>query len=163
MVSRSERVLITGGTGFTGRLLTERLRRDGHEVVVLSRDVGYGGSGGALDVDLCHFDAVQRALAEVKPSAVVHLAAIAALTHSNIGEIYAVNVVGTANLFAASAAAKLQPRIVIVASSGQLYAAANSDDPLDEDAPLSAKTHYAVSKRATEEIAAIYALSLIHI
>ena len=30
--SRSERVLITGGAGFTGRPLAERLRQDGHDV-----------------------------------------------------------------------------------------------------------------------------------
>ncbi len=34
------RVIIAGGSGFLGRELTERLTRDGHQVVVLSRDAG---------------------------------------------------------------------------------------------------------------------------
>ena len=47
----------------------------------------------------------------------MHLAGIAAPTYGNIGDMYSANVVGTANLFAALAAAKIQPEIVIVASS----------------------------------------------
>jgi uncharacterized protein YbjT (DUF2867 family) len=35
------RIAITGGTGFVGRHLAERLRRDGHEPVVLSRRNGH--------------------------------------------------------------------------------------------------------------------------
>lgn len=153
MVSRSERVLITGGTGFTGRPLAARLREKGYEVVALAHDAG---DGGGLKVDLCDFDGLTRALAQTRPRVVVHLAGIAVTGHGNIGEIYSANVVGTANLFAALAAAKIDPRIVIVASSAQLYAASDGNVPLGEDGPLAAKTHYAVSKHATEEIAAIY-------
>ena len=153
MGSHSERVLITGGAGFTGRPLAARLRQDGHEVVVLSHG---GGDDCDLNVDLCNFGAVVEALNLSRPTAVVHLAGIAAPTHSNVGEMYSANVVGTANLFAGLAGSKLDPRIVILASSAQLYAAPDAERLLTEDAPLEPKTHYAVSKRTTEEIAAIY-------
>ena len=158
MGSRSERVLITGGTGFTGRSLVQRLRDDGHEVVALSHEAPSGAAGDAavLNVDLRDFDGLTPALARARPDAIVHLAAIAAPSHSEIGEMYSNNVVGTANLFAALATAKIPPRIVVVASSGQVYAAPGREVPLAEDDPLEPTTHYAVSKRATEEIAAIY-------
>jgi nucleoside-diphosphate-sugar epimerase len=146
-------VLITGGAGFTGRPLAERLRQDGHDVVPLSHGAG---DPCAVNVDLCDFDAITRALTQIRPSAIVHLAGIAAPTHSKIGEMYAANVVGTANLFAALGIAKVEPRIIIVASSAQVYASPNAELPLTEDDSLAPKTHYAVSKRATEEIAAIY-------
>ena len=74
-----------------------------------------------LKIDLA-FDLLSLALTQTRPSAIVHLAGIAAPTYGNIGEMYSANVVGTANLFGALAAAKIQPRIVIVASSGQVYA-----------------------------------------
>jgi GDP-6-deoxy-D-talose 4-dehydrogenase len=151
---RSERVLITGGTGFTGRPLAERLRQDGHDVVVLSHDAA---EPHALTVDLRDFDAITRALNESRPAVIVHLAGIAAPTHGNIGEIYSANVIGTANLFAALEIANIEPRIVIVAGSAQVYTAPDSEIAITEEAPLAPKTHYAVSKRATEEIAAIYA------
>jgi nucleoside-diphosphate-sugar epimerase len=70
--------------------------------------------------------------------------------------MYANNVVGTANLFAALAMAKVEPTIVIVASSAQVYAIPDAELPITEDCPLAPKTHYAVSKHATEGIAAIY-------
>ncbi len=56
-------ILVTGGTGTLGRLVTERLRADGHEVRVLSRhaqpyavDLREGGSG--LDVALAGVETV---------------------------------------------------------------------------------------------------------
>ncbi|MFI9346081.1 SDR family oxidoreductase [Streptomyces sp. NPDC052773] len=56
-------ILVTGGTGTLGRLVTERLRADGHEVRVLSRhaqpyavDLRAGGSG--LDTAVAGVDAV---------------------------------------------------------------------------------------------------------
>ena len=124
MGSRSERVLITGGAGFTGRPLAERLRQDGHEVAALSRG---DGDGRELDVDLCNFDAISGAFNRIRPTAIVHLAGIASPTHTQIGEMYSANVVGTANLFAALVSIKLEPRIVIVASSGQLYASPDAE------------------------------------
>ena len=153
MVARSERVLITGGSGFTGRPLAEQLRQDGHEVVSLSHEAD---DAGGLIVDLCNLDALTEALSRVRPGAVVHLAGIAATTYSDVGKIYSANVVGTANLFAALSSAKIEPRIVIVASSAQIYAAPNSDMPLTEDCPVAPETHYAVSKRTTEDIARLY-------
>ena len=153
MASRSECVLITGGGGFTGRPLVERLRQDGHEVIALGHETS-GAS--ALNIDLRDLDGLTRILAQTHPNAIVHLAGIAATTYGNVGELYSANVVGTANLFAALTAAKIEPRIVIVASSAQVYEFTGTNAPLTEDCPLAPMTHYAVSKRATEEIAAIY-------
>jgi GDP-6-deoxy-D-talose 4-dehydrogenase len=150
---RSERVLITGSSGFTGRPLAERLRQDGHDVVGLSHEAT---DAGAVKVNLCDFDAITQALKRIRPGAIVHLAGIASTTHGKIGEMYSANVVGTANLFAALAATNIEPRVVIVASSGQVYATTGADIPLVEDGPLAPKSHYAVSKRATEEIATMY-------
>ena len=153
MAARSERVLVMGASGFTGRPLVKQLRQDGHEVVAASHEAD---EPGALIVDLCDLDAVTEALSRVRPSAVVHLAGIAATTYNDVGKIYATNVVGTANLFAALSSAKIEPRIVIVASSAQIYAVSNTDAPLTEDSPVAPETHYAVSKRTTEDIARIY-------
>lgn len=154
MVARSERVLITGATGFTGHLLAERLRQNRREVIAFSHGVD---DEEVHNVDLRDSHGLTRALSQTRPSAIVHLAGIAATTHGDIDEIYSANVIGTANLFAALAAAKVEPQIVIVASSAQVYAAQSGDTPLTEESPLAPQSHYAVSKRAAEDIARIYA------
>jgi len=151
--SRSERVLITGGGGFTGRPLAERLRQDGYEVLALGHEAT---DAVALNADLRDLDSLTRTLAQTRPDAIVHLAGIASPTYGNVGKIYAANVVGTVNLFAALSAAKIEPRIVIVASSAQVYEVTGSDMPIAEEGPLAPRTHYAVSKRALEEISALY-------
>ncbi len=152
MASGSERVLITGGTGFTGRPLAKRLRQDGHEVIAVGHEAGEEGTLSVDIRDLCGFT---EALLRIRPTALVHLAGIAATTHGDVGEIYSANTIGTANLFAALVAAKIEPKVVIVASSGQVYAVRDAL-PLTEDCPLAPKTHYSVSKRAAEDIAGIY-------
>ena len=154
MVARSERVLITGATGFTGRLLAARLRQNGREVIAFSHGAD---DAGVCNVDLRDFPSLTQAFSQIRPSAVVHLAGIAATTHGDIGEIYSANVVGTANLFGALAAAKIEPQVVIIAGSAQVYAVQNGGAPLTEDSPLAPQSHYAVSKRAAEDIARIYA------
>ncbi len=154
MVARSERVLITGATGFTGRLLAARLRLNGREVMAFSHGAD---DAGVCNVELRDLPSLTRAFSQIRPSAVVHLAGIAATAHGDVGEIYSANVVGTANLFGALTAAKIEPQIVIIASSAQVYAVQNGGAPLTEDAPLAPQSHYAVSKRAAEDIARIYA------
>ena len=153
MAARSERVLITGATGFTGRLLVGRLRQNRREVMAFSHGAD---DEGVRNVDLRDFYSLTQAFSQIRPSAVVHLAGIAASDHSDIGEVYSANVVGTANLFGALAAANIEPQIVIVASSAQVYAAPKGDAPLTEDSPLAPQSHYAVSKRTAEDIARIY-------
>jgi uncharacterized protein YbjT (DUF2867 family) len=43
------RIAITGGTGFVGRHLADRLRAGGHEVVVISRRTRHGLGSSAAD------------------------------------------------------------------------------------------------------------------
>ena len=63
---RGKRVLLTGGAGFLGRPVAERLRKAGAAEVFVPRSVDY---------DLTDADAVARAYADARPDTVVHLAA----------------------------------------------------------------------------------------
>jgi GDP-L-fucose synthase len=62
---QARRVLVTGGAGFLGSFVVERLRREGASVFV-PRSAEY---------DLVDRGAVRRLLAEAKPELVIHLAA----------------------------------------------------------------------------------------
>jgi nucleoside-diphosphate-sugar epimerase len=155
VASRSERILITGGTGFTGRLLDQRLRDDGNDVLALGHNAADAAE--IPSFDLRNFDSITGKLTQFRPDVIVHLAGIAETQHRALDQMYSANVIGTANLFAALATSNITPRLMLIASSAQVYASVGSSLLLSEESALGPKTHYGISKHATEEIASIYA------
>lgn len=90
------RVAITGGTGFVGRHVAERLRAGGDDVVILSRRTGF---------DLARPDVVAMTAALQGCDALVHCAGI---NREVGGQTYdAVHVEGTRRLIEAARAAKV--------------------------------------------------------
>lgn len=143
------RVLVTGGEGFTGKYMRAELEAHGHEVVSLSHR-----NDGSADfaVDLCDRDAVRHVLSGVRVDAVIHLAAIAFVAHGDVEQMYRVNIVGTRNLLEALASSSQAPRIVLLASSANVYG--NSDtEVIDEQVEAKPANDYAVSKLAMEYMA----------
>ncbi|MFH8776293.1 MULTISPECIES: SDR family oxidoreductase [unclassified Streptomyces] len=93
-------ILVTGGTGTLGRLVTERLRADGHEVRVLSRhtrpyavDLREGGPG--LDAALAGVETVVHCASSPRggdEQAADHL--IAAARRAGVGHLVYISIVG---------------------------------------------------------------------
>jgi len=80
------KILVTGGAGYIGSVVTEELLNDGHEAIVFDNLVK--GHRAAVDprakflqADLMDADALRRALKENEIEAVIHMAA-----HSLVGE-----------------------------------------------------------------------------
>ena len=63
--TRDVRTLVTGGGGFLGSHVVERLREHGLDPFVSRR----------RDYDLTHWDGVERLFADARPELVIHLAA----------------------------------------------------------------------------------------
>jgi len=70
------KTLVTGGAGFLGSHLIERLQDDGHEIVVPRR----------VDYDLTQWDDSERLFSDVEPELVFHLAALAGGIGANRAE-----------------------------------------------------------------------------
>ena len=65
-VSQSDRIVITGGAGFLGSFLVEKLRARGYANLIVPRRREY---------DLTHEDGAQRLYDDFKPDVILHLAA----------------------------------------------------------------------------------------
>lgn len=134
-------VLVTGARGFAGRYLVELLTSTGDAVTGWGRE----------DVDLLDGAAVERGIAELRPSVIYHCAGVSHAGHSfaNARETLAANVMGTHHLLDALRRARLTSK-VLIPSSSLVYR--HSGAPLTEEASLLPATPYAVSKLAQESL-----------
>jgi len=153
LASRSERVLLTGSGGFTGRPLAARLRQKGHDVFGLTK--GPAGAGETTG-DLLDRDWIGRTVADIAPTVIIHLAAVSA-TQQTGRTAYSVNVDGTANLLNTCVNLRQRPERVIIASSAAIYAPPANEQPIAEDHPLDPRNDYGKSKRAMEDVASKFA------
>jgi nucleoside-diphosphate-sugar epimerase len=160
------RYLVTGGAGFIGSHLAERLLRDGHEVRILDNlatgkrenveAIRPAGNGRLewIEDDVRDRAACRRACEGV--DYVLHQAALGSVPRSvaEPGETTAVNVLGTVNVFQAARDARV--RRVVWASSSSVYGDTPTL-PKHEQMPLSPRSPYAAGKAAGEEFARVFA------
>lgn len=146
------RILVTGGAGFLGSALANRLAAEGHLVRVL--DDLSAGDRGRLDPrvvltagDIRDVPKLWSLLNGV--DCVYHLAARVSVPESVLYPVQynEVNVGGTVSLLTAMRDA--QVKRVVFASSGAAYGE-QAEQPVRENAPLRPTTPYAVSKMASE-------------
>ena len=148
------RALVTGLRGFTGRYVAAELAAAGYRVFGTAMPGGEAGTD-VLAVDLCDRAAVGAMVEQVQPDVVVHLAGIAFVGHSDVEQIYRVNVVGTRNLLEALAGARHKASSVLLASSANIYG--NARVPvIDESVEPAPANDYAVSKLAMEYMARLW-------
>jgi CDP-glucose 4,6-dehydratase len=162
--------LVTGGQGFIGSRLVERLLAEGARVVVPRRDVparsyfrlvGLEARCDLVDVDLLDAGGVARALNEHEVDLVFHLAAQALVAVANRAPLstFESNVRGTWNVLeACRALGDAGPRATVVASSDKAYGE-QDELPYCEDLALRAVHPYDVSKACADLIARSYAHS----
>lgn len=138
----SDRVLVTGGSGFVGRRMVQRLKAAGAEVLAPGR--------GTLDVSSGLF-----------PSAsadwVIHLAGrtYVPASWSEPADFYRVNTLGTLNVL--EHCRRTRTKLIYV--SGYCYGIPEKL-PITETAPLKPNNPYAFSKKAAEEACRFFFESL---
>lgn len=157
--------LITGMHGFAGRELANLiLRETDWRIAGVSRSPQPLPSNTRLSwiqLDLTDRDGVLRMIGELRPDAIVHLAA---QTHVPTSweapwETYEQNLHPQLNLFHAVMAAQIKPRILVV-TSNEVYGAPHSHElPFRESQPFRPNNPYAVSKAAQDLMARQYHIS----
>jgi GDP-4-dehydro-6-deoxy-D-mannose reductase len=154
------RVLITGAAGFVGGHMADRAVERGAEAVGLGRDdTGPESLAEYVQADLLDDGAVRSAVADLRPDAVIHLAAAASVAASwaSPAETIDNNTRATLNLLEA-VRAEAPDAVVLHAGSGEQYGPVPEDRlPVTEDEPLRPQNPYAVSKSAADLLAGFYA------
>jgi nucleoside-diphosphate-sugar epimerase len=157
-------VLVTGGAGFIGSHLVERLLTDGHRVRVLDNfstgsraNLAFARGHRRLEVirgDLANLRAVEHAIRGV--GVVFHQGAMRSVPRSVADPLgaNASNVTGTLNVLHAAARQRRKPRVVY-ASSSSVYGD-RPDLPKREEQATAPISPYAASKVAGELYAAVW-------
>jgi dolichol-phosphate mannosyltransferase len=151
------RVLVTGAGGFVGANLVRRLLADGHEVHATCRP---GAEPWRLSdllddvplrpVDVADREAAATLLLELRPDWVFHLAAHGAYSwQTDVHDIFAVNVLGSAALI--DAARRADVRAFVQAGSSSEYGF--KDHAPAEDERPEPNSAYAVAKAAATHYA----------
>ena len=155
---RTERVVVTGGAGFVGSHLVDRLLATTHADVVVLDNLSRGQVSNLAQhsadarLELIHGDIRDQdavAMAVRGARIVFHLAAQSTVMGgvSDAEYTFSTNVVGTFNVL--RAAARYGASHVVFASSREVYGEP-IDLPVDEESPLLAINSYGASKIAGE-------------
>src|SRR6266545_765387 len=148
-------IMITGGRGFTGRHITQRLAVGGRRVISYNRDVTTDADGAQMvQGELFDVPRLVRVLKEHGIGQIVHTAAMSHPTLSLDFPLatFAANVEGTLSLLEAARLAGV--RRVVNFSSETVYGA--TAGPLTEEVPVKPSTPYAVTKVTTEWLGKVY-------
>ena len=148
------RILVTGGAGFIGSHVADRLLADGHTVDVVD-NLSTGRRervNAAARLFVCDLRSARLdgAFAAARPEAIVHLAAQAAVPRSVADPRFdaSVNVLGTLAVLDAARRVAVR-RVVYISTGGAVYG--DTDVlPTPEDHPMRPDSPYGVSKLAGE-------------
>lgn len=154
------KILVTGGTGFIGSHLVERLVKEGHEITVLVKKQSENSKREEclnilekLKVKICYGDILNKesiidAVQDI--DAVFHLAAIARPMAIPREMYFDVNVTGTKNLL--EACKNIGLKKIIYMSSISVVGPTRDGNPVNEQNPRLPVDVYGESKLAAEEI-----------
>lgn len=154
--------LVTGGAGFIGSNLVDRLIADGHDVTVIDNESSdahdqfyWNNKANNYKYNICDYTMCSQVFKRHKPDVVCHIAAEARIQPCIEDPLKAVeaNVLGTATVLELSR--KYGIKRLVYSSTSAAYGLKNNP-PLKEDMPNDCLNPYSVSKTGGEELCKMY-------
>ncbi len=143
--------LVTGGSGFLGRHLLDRLAGEPVQVVAIGRHRLERPDVRWIEADLADPPRLLQVLEALAPSAIFHLAGKTPPADSQ--SLYAANQRATVNLIDALAAIGRPTRVILTGSAAELGPVPTDELPVGEAYPARPDTDYGRSKLAATEAA----------
>ncbi len=159
------KVLLTGGAGFIGSHIQDKLLEQGHEVAILDnlrsgKKENIHSQSKFYEVDITDKKALEDAFMDFRPKAIFHLAAQNEVPYSmdHPYEDATINIIGMMNICEASVKAGV-PKIIYSNTGGAYYGDVEEKDlPVVEDYVITKPTSfYGVSKGTAEMYLKLYA------
>ena len=152
------KIIVTGGAGFIGSHLVDKLIEEDHEVIVIDnlsagKKENINSKAVFYKKDICDFEEIKPLFNEV--DYVFHLAAIPRIPFSikNPIKTSKVNILGTINVFKAASENKIKR--VVFASSSSVYGN-QEKSPFKEDMIPSPISPYSLQKFVGEKFAELF-------
>ncbi|MBI3743689.1 MAG: GDP-mannose 4,6-dehydratase [Chloroflexi bacterium] len=154
------RTLVTGGAGFIGSHVADRLAAEGHDVAVVDNlSSGHRknlqSQPRLFEADITS-DALDRVFREFRPHAVFHLGAQTSVTRSVADPKFDahINIVGSLNVFQLCQKHDVQ-RLILSSTGGALYGDPHSL-PCKETARIDPLSPYGMSKATVERFLGLF-------
>ena len=154
--------LVTGGAGFIGSNLVDKLIESGHDVTVIDNESSdahdqfyWNERANNYKYDICDYVMCSDVFKRHRPDVVFHIAAEARIQPCILDPLKAVetNVVGTGTILELSR--KYKVKRVVYSSTSSAYGLKNNP-PLNEDMPNDCLNPYSVTKTSGEELCKMY-------
>jgi UDP-glucose 4-epimerase len=149
------KILVTGGAGFIGSWVVDRLVEKGHEVVLIDnfstgKKENLNKNANIYYLDICDHERLVEIFEKERPEIVFHLAAQVMLRKSIEDPLYDAknNILGTISVL--EACKKCNVRKIIYTSTGGARVGEPEYLPVGENHPLNPSSPYGISKHSAE-------------
>lgn len=144
------RLLVTGSSGYLGKIFVDRCHQEGHEVVAIGRSKIQRDNVQSFLADITDRESLQRVRPQVRTiDAIVHLAALVyRKPDEDVAPAMAeTNILGTINLLDVFGA---DAKTIVYGSTAEVYGLPGVNEPISEDLRPEPLSYYGASKLAGE-------------
>lgn len=162
-MSKSMKIMITGGLGFIGSHLADKLLKHKHKLVLLTKSYSKDANIAHLknkviieQVDITNFKKLENIIAKHRPNILIHLAGQTSHSKSFEDPILDIDINAKSTLVMLEKIRSLDLKCRFVLGSTFVVIGRPKKLPVNEDAPCNPTTLYGVNRLASEHYCKIY-------